>query len=193
MTGDVLEDDFDSLVLPHLDAGYRLARWLIRDDSDAEDAVQDAVLRAFKYFRTFIGGDSRAWFLRIVRNSCIDRLDRLRSASMEPFDEEAHSDVARVSTPENLLLRADDATLLTRAMGHLPERLHRLLVLRELDGLSYRELAAIADIPIGTVMSRLSRGREALRHALDEERTRNIRASRPISDCVASAIPAAQP
>src|SRR4029079_7911080 len=104
---DGIGEDFDRLVLPHLDAGPRLARWLIRDDSDAEDVVQDALLRAFKYFRTFIGGDSRAWFLRIVRNACTDRMDRRRAAPQEPFDEESHSHAVPVSTPETLLLTAD--------------------------------------------------------------------------------------
>jgi RNA polymerase sigma-70 factor (ECF subfamily) len=180
MTSDAPGEDFDSVVLPHLEAGVRLARWLMRNGYDAEDAVQDAVVRAFKYFRTFIGGDSRAWFLRIVRNTCTDRLERRQRAPVESFDEQAHWDVGPVSTPETLLLKTDDATLVTRAMQHLPARLHRVLALRELEGLSYRELADVTGLPLGTVMSRLSRAREALRSAVDRERSRNIPASGPI-------------
>jgi RNA polymerase sigma-70 factor (ECF subfamily) len=161
--------DFDEVVLPHIDAGYRLAHWLMRNEHDAEDVVQDATLRAFRYFRTFMGGDSRAWFLRIVRNTCSGWRGHRYDALNDPFDEEQHNSVRPAFDPEALLLQTDDATLIARAMRTLPDHFHRLLVLRELEGLSYRELADAMEIPIGTVMSRLSRAREALRGALESE------------------------
>jgi RNA polymerase sigma-70 factor, ECF subfamily len=161
---------FDDVVLPHLDAGRRLARWLMRNEHDAEDAVQEASLRAFRYFRTFVGGDGRAWFLKIVRNICLEWRAQRTAALTDPFDDEKPPPGDHPAPdPEALLLRTDDATLITRAMRSLPDRFHHLLVLRELEGLSYRELADVTGIPMGTVMSRLSRAREALRGAVHNE------------------------
>jgi RNA polymerase sigma-70 factor (ECF subfamily) len=162
-------ESFDDVVLPHLDAAYRLARWLMRNEHDAEDVVQDATLRAFRYFRTFTGGNGRAWFLRIVRNTCSGWRGRRFEGLTDPFDEEQHRSDTPASDPEALMLQTDDATLIDRAMRNLPDRFHQLLVLRELEGLSYRELADVIGIPVGTVMSRLSRAREALRGAVDSE------------------------
>jgi RNA polymerase sigma-70 factor (ECF subfamily) len=162
-------ESFDDVVLPHLDAAYRLARWLMRNEHDAEDVVQEASLRAFRYFRTFTGGDGRAWFLRIVRNTCAGWRGRRVDALTDPFDEEQHRSDRAASDPERLLLQTDDATRVARAMRNLPGRFHQLLVLRELEGLSYRELADVMGIPMGTVMSSLSRARQALRVALDNE------------------------
>jgi RNA polymerase sigma-70 factor (ECF subfamily) len=159
---------FDAVVLPHLNAARRLARRLVRDEHDAEDAVQDASLRALRYFRTFGGGDARAWFLRIVRNTCYGRSRGLQ-APTGSFDEERHSCNGPQSDPETLLLKTDDATLIARALSRLPDPLHQVLVLRELEGLSYRELADAVGIPVGTVMSRLSRARAALRRAMGSE------------------------
>ena len=173
-----MDESFDTVVVPHLDAGYRLARWLMRDEHDAEDAVQEASLRAFRYFRTFVGGDGRAWFLRIVRNTCYARRHGYQ-APTDSFDEEQHSSAQPQADPETLLLQTDDATLIARALSSLPDHFHQLLVLRELEGLSYRELADVIGIPIGTVMSRLSRAREALRGALDIERKQSSISSRP--------------
>jgi RNA polymerase sigma-70 factor, ECF subfamily len=160
---------FDEVVLPHLGVAYRLARWLMRNEQDAEDVVQEASLRAFRYFRTFTGGDGRAWFLRIVRNTCSGWRGHRVEALTDPFDEEQHRSARPTSDPETLLLQTDDATLIARAMRTLPDGVHQLLVLRELEGLSYRELADVIGIPMGTVMSRLSRAREALRAAVDSE------------------------
>ena len=157
------------MVLPHLDVAYRLARWLMRNEHDAEDVVQEASLRALRYFRTFTGGDGRAWFLRIVRNTCAGWPGHRFNALTDPFDEEQHHSAQAASDPEALLLQTDDATLIARAMHNLPDRLHQVLVLRELEGLSYRELADVMGIPMGTVMSSLSRARQALRGALDTE------------------------
>jgi RNA polymerase sigma-70 factor, ECF subfamily len=162
-------ESFDQVVLPHLDAAYRLARWLMRNEHDAEDVVQEASLRAFRYFRTFTGGNGRAWFLRIVRNTCYGWRGHSFEAQTDPFDEEQHSSARPPSDPETLLLQTDDVTLIQRAMSHLPDRFRELLVLRELEGLSYRELADVMAIPIGTVMSSLSRARQAFRGALDNE------------------------
>ncbi|HZJ32839.1 MAG TPA: sigma-70 family RNA polymerase sigma factor [Vicinamibacterales bacterium] len=168
-TASAQAETFEEAVLPHLDAGYRLARWLLRNDEDADDVVQEASLRAFRYFRTFVGGDSRAWFLTIVRNSCSSWQRRRLTTLTDPFDEEDHLSLRSDSDPEALLLQADDATLVARAMRKLPDRLHQVLALREFHGLSYRELAEVIGTPVGTVMSRLSRAREALRIALDNE------------------------
>jgi RNA polymerase sigma-70 factor (ECF subfamily) len=166
-----IAESFDTVVLPHLDAGHRLARWLMRDEQDAEDVVQEACLRAFRYFRTFGGGDGRAWFLRIIRNTCYGWHRHGVKAPTDQFDEEQHSSARPQSDPETLLLQTDDAASIARAMGRLPDRHYQLLVLRELKGLSYREIADVIGIPIGTVMSRLSRARGALRGALDTELT----------------------
>jgi RNA polymerase sigma-70 factor (ECF subfamily) len=160
---------FDDVVVPHLAAGTRLARWLMRNEQDAEDVVQEASLRALRYFRTFNGGDGRAWFLRIVRNTCHGWRGRSVQALTDPFDEEQHRSIRPETDPETVLLQIEDATLIARAMDHLPDRFHQLLVLRELQGLSYRELADAMGIPMGTVMSTLSRARQALRGALDDE------------------------
>ena len=161
-------ETFEDVVLPHLDAAYRLARWMMRNDHDAEDAVQEASLRAFRYFRTFAGGNGRAWFLRIVRNTCHGGRRRIRGVT-DPFDEERHSSRQSAADPEALMLRTDTAVLVERAIGSLPDRFRELLILREMEGLSYRELAEVMDIPIGTVMSGLSRAREALRGVLGDD------------------------
>jgi RNA polymerase sigma-70 factor (ECF subfamily) len=156
---------FDAVVAPHLVAAYRLACWLLRNEHDAEDVVQEASLRAFRYFRTFSGGDGRAWFLRIVRHTCYDWRRHHRHPLADAFDEEQHSCRRPQPTPEALLLRTDGTALIGRAMSSLPKRLQRVLVLREVEGLSYQELADATGIPLGTVMSRLSRARTALRRA----------------------------
>lgn len=167
---------FETVVLPHLDAGYRLARWLVRNDQDAEDVVQDAVLRALQYFRTFTGGNGRAWFLRIVRNSYHERLAASSRRQADEFDEERHSgDWPRLPDPETLLLRADAAALIERTISGLPERFRILLTLREFEELSYRELADVLDIPSGSVMSGLSRARQAFRTAFERELDRQSR------------------
>jgi RNA polymerase sigma factor (sigma-70 family) len=168
-----IRESFDEVVLPHLGAGRALARWLVRNEHDAEDVVQEASLRAFRYFRTFAGGDGRAWFLRIVRNACWDWCDRLAHSPTDVFDEELHSGDQSAFDPEAQVLRTDDGRLLEHAMGALPDRFRKLLVHRELDGLSYRELADVMDVPIGTVMSGLSRARQALRVALNNELRRS--------------------
>jgi RNA polymerase sigma-70 factor, ECF subfamily len=157
---------FEDVVIPHLTAARRLARWLLRNEHDADDALQEAALRAFRYFRTFSGGDGRAWFLSIVRNTCRGWRVRRCDAAMDLFDEEQHSRVPCTFDPELMMHHRDAAALITRAMSHVPDRVRELLVLREVEGLSYRELADVMHLPMGTVMSRLSRARAAFRGAM---------------------------
>ena len=159
-------DTFEDVVLPNLDAAYRLARWLMRNGPDAEDAVQEASLRALRYFRTFTGGNGRAWFLRIVRNTCHGWRGHRMQALTDPFDEEIHSSTGSESDPETLLLQTSDVTSVKRTLAALPDRFRELLVLRELEGLSYRELSEVLGVPIGSVMSGLSRARQAFREQL---------------------------
>ena len=167
---------FDEVVLPHLDAAYRMARWLTRNDEDAKDVVQEASLRAFRYFGTFTGGSGRAWFFRIVRNTWYGWRGHACHVVTDTLDEEQHSGGWPASDPETLLLQTAHATVIERAVRNLPARFQRLLVLREFEGLSYRELANALEIPIGTVMSRLSRARQALREALDSEANASLAA-----------------
>jgi RNA polymerase sigma-70 factor (ECF subfamily) len=162
-------------VLPHLDAAYNLARWLLRNPTDAEDVAQEACLRAFRYFDEFRGGDAKPWLLAIVRNASFTWLARRkRDGTTEPFDEAVHGaesamapDFARSPpTPEEELMRAAERELVHRSLAALPLDFREVVVLRELEGLTYREIAAIVDIPLGTVMSRLARGRALLHQAL---------------------------
>ena len=175
------QESFEEVVLPHLDAAYRLARWLMRNEHDAEDVVQEASLRAFRYFRTFAGGNGRAWFLRIVRNTCHGGWKPIQ-AMTDPFDEERHSAAQSSNSPETLLLRTDVAERIERAIDSLPDRFRELLILREMEGLTYRELAEVMDIPIGTVMSGLSRAREALRGTLGDELNRATTHARSVEE-----------
>lgn len=159
------KERFDLLVLPHLDSAFNLARWLVRDRTDAEDVTQEAMLRAYRFFRGFHGGDPRAWLLQIVRNTCFTWLEKNRPP--EPtaeFNEEVH--VVNTITPEALAIADDNRDRLARALEGLPTRFREVIVLRELEGCSYKEIAAITSIPIGTVMSALSRARHQLQVAL---------------------------
>jgi RNA polymerase sigma-70 factor, ECF subfamily len=162
-----IADSFEDVVLPHLDAAYRLARWLVANEHDAEDVVQEACLRALRYFPTFSGGNSRAWFLRVVRNTCYDWHSYTRQLPTDVFDEEQHSGTTRTIDPERLTLQAANVALIEHAMRDLPARVRELLVLRELEGFTYQELADVLGIPIGSVMSGLSRARHAFRRALE--------------------------
>ena len=156
---------FEQLVLPHLDAGVNLARWLLRNRADAEDVVQDSMLRACRFFDGFRGGDARAWFLQIVRNGCYSWLDKNRPMElMTEFDEELH--LRPSATPEAMAAQADEKKKLMEAIETLPPRSREVLVLRELEECSYKEIAEITGIPMGTVMSTLSRARERLQRIL---------------------------
>jgi len=167
------EATFDDVVLPHLDAARRLARWLVGNEHDAEDAVQEASLRAFRYFGTFSGRNGRGWFLRIVRNVCWRWRGSKAATPTDLFDEERHSGAGWMPDPETLLLRAADVSLIEGAITDLPDRARALLVLREVEGLSYQELSDVLEIPLGTVMSGLSRARQAFRKALDHQQQRH--------------------
>jgi RNA polymerase sigma-70 factor (ECF subfamily) len=161
------DPSFDEIVLPHLDAARRLARWLLRNEQDAEDAVQESSLRAFRYFRTFTGGNGRAWFLRIVRNTIWNWHRRRTDTLNDQFDEKRHSGNEPSADPETLLLQTASIAAINQALSQMPARFREVLVRRQVDGLSYRELAAVLEVPIGTVMSNLSRARVALRAALN--------------------------
>jgi RNA polymerase sigma factor (sigma-70 family) len=154
---------FEEAVLPHLAAAYNLARWLTRNDHDAEDVVQEAYVRAWKFFGGFHGGGSRAWLLAIVRHTCYTWLQhhRPREGTTE-FDEEIHTLDGEAANPETLLLQRANQQLLREALDALPVEYREVVVLRELEGLSYKEIAGIADLPLGTVMSRLARARQRL-------------------------------
>jgi RNA polymerase sigma-70 factor (ECF subfamily) len=156
---------FETLVLPHLDAAYNLARWLLRSGADAEDIAQEAMLRSYRFFPGFHGGDVRAWLLQIVRNTCYTWMEKNRRENdMTEFDEELHAPPS--ASPESLAIAGDDRQRLTQALESLPPRYREVIVLRELEGCSYKEIAAITSIPIGTVMSTLSRARRNLQLAL---------------------------
>lgn len=162
-------DSFEQLVLPHLDAAYNLARWIVRNDADAEDLTQEATLRALKFFGGFHGGDSRAWLLTIVRNTCYTWLQQNRAHEPStPFDEELHS--VQDANPETILLEGADRQLLKQALESLAVEFREVIILRELEGLSYKEIADIVGVPIGTVMSRLARARKRLQLCLNESR-----------------------
>jgi RNA polymerase sigma-70 factor, ECF subfamily len=171
--GDVKIGSFDEIILPHLDAAHNFARWLVRGSDDAEDVVQEACLRALRYFGTFRGGNARAWLLSIVRTTVLRRWHTNRAQQLETeFDEEIHSDGDAALNPEHLLFQRLDSRWVEQALYHLPARFREVLVLRELEGLSYKEIAAVVGVPIGTVMSTLSRARERFRHVASDPTTR---------------------
>lgn len=159
---------FEQEVLPHLDAAYSLARWLTRNEQDAQDVTQEAFLRAFRFFDGYQGGSVRAWLLTIVRNTCYTWLRHNRPANaVEEFNEEIHSsEFSGAVDPEYQLLARADRETLRHALEELPEVFREVIVLRELEGMSYKEIADVASISIGTVMSRLARARTRLRDVL---------------------------
>jgi RNA polymerase sigma-70 factor (ECF subfamily) len=161
---------FESAVLPHLSAAYNLARYLTRNASDADDVVQEAFLRALKYFGGFRGGEAaegRAWLLSIVRNTAYtwQRRRRVDVAAIE-FDEALHSEATADEHPHAALERTSARETLAETLGRLPPAFREILVLRELEGLSYKEISEVVGVPVGTIMSRLSRARKRLQEAL---------------------------
>ena len=158
---------FEAMMLPHLDAAYNLAKWLLRNEQDAQDVVQEAFLRAFKSFGGFHGSNGKAWLLTIVRNTSYTLLKKNRVADLTtPFDEEIHaSDDGSVSAA-TILERSEDAELIREAMDELPAEFREILTLRHQEDLSYKEIADIAQISPGTVMSRLARARAKLKERL---------------------------
>jgi RNA polymerase sigma-70 factor, ECF subfamily len=163
---------FETVVLPHLNAAYALARWLTRNDADAADVVQEACLRAFRYFDSYREGDPKSWLLKIVRRACYDWLERNRPAELVPLETETDPDgpvnLVRVTVDADALLQSrSDLRHLDRLIEALPAQLREAIVLRELHELDYRQIAEVTGVPIGTVMSRLHRARAALRQRWD--------------------------
>jgi RNA polymerase sigma factor (sigma-70 family) len=159
---------FEAQVLPHLDAAYRFACWLSRAPSDADDIVQDAMLRAYRGFDGLRGSDVKAWLLAIVRNCHATAIAQRQRRGHVPLPDEhdardGHALVATLPDPESAAIRRDYARVLERLMAMLPEEHREVLVLREIEDMDYREIAAVAGVPIGTVMSRLARARAALK------------------------------
>jgi RNA polymerase sigma-70 factor (ECF subfamily) len=159
--------NFEQAVLPHLDAAYNLARWLTRNEQDAQDVAQEAYLRAFRFFPGFRGGDARAWLLKIVRNTFYtwSHGNRPLQEAAE-FDENFFPPDSDAPNPEEVVLQNDSDTLIRKALEMLPSTSRELLILRELEGMSYKEIADITGMPMGTVMSSLSRARGRLRQVL---------------------------
>jgi RNA polymerase sigma-70 factor (ECF subfamily) len=165
---------FEALVLPHLDAAYNLARWLTRNDDDARDVAQEAYLRAFKFFDGFHGDDGKSWLLAILRNTYYTWLEKHRGRYREEsFDENIHGDdpalidTLPLNNPEVLLMQRASKRIIDTALERLPVECREIIVLREIEDLSYKEISEIAEIPLGTVMSRLSRARKLLRDQLE--------------------------
>jgi RNA polymerase sigma-70 factor, ECF subfamily len=167
---------FEKGVLPHLDAAYNLARWLTRNDQDAQDVVQEAMVRAFRFHERQEVDNPRAWLLAIVRNSAWTWLEKNRPAEIVAIEDvpgaAAEAEASLVATndanPEVILLQSAQAKLVNQALEELPAAFREIVVLRELEDLSYKEIATIAGVPIGTVMSRLARGRDLLRRAIEK-------------------------
>ena len=158
---------FEEALLPHLDAAHNLARWLLRNEQDAQDVVQEAYLRAFKSFSGFHGSNGRAWLLTIVRNTSYTFLKKNHAVDLTTtFDEEIHVAGHESVSPATVLEHSEDAELIREAMDELPVEFREILALRHQEGLSYKEIADIAQIPPGTVMSRLARARAKLKEYL---------------------------
>ena len=157
---------FEQATLPHLDAAYNLARWLTQDEHAAEDIVQEAYLRAARYFGSFRGGDGRAWLLSVVRRASFDSLAKRRGQAAAVFDEDIHDRGDDSLNPVFLAIQNCDQATVRQALDSLPPQLREVIVLREIEGLSYQEIATVTAVPIGTVMSRLARGRQQLQGRL---------------------------
>jgi RNA polymerase sigma-70 factor (ECF subfamily) len=158
---------FEETVLPHLDAAFNLARWLTHNKQDAEDVVQEAYLRAFRFFPNFRGGQARAWLMKIVRNTCYTWMNVNRPLqNAAEFDENLFPPDSRAPDPEEAVLQKDSGALLRKALENLPPNFREVLILREFEAMSYNEIADITGMPVGTVMSSLSRARSHLRQTL---------------------------
>ena len=153
---------FEDTVLPHLDAAFNYARWLTRNDADAEDVVQDACVRAMRFFSSLRDNDARPWLFAIVRNTWYSRVSRRASSEATPLIVAQHDEADDALDPEERLLQQHTVAVVRTALEQLPVDFREVLVLRELEGLSYKEIAAVVGVPLGTVMSRLARGRDRL-------------------------------
>ena len=167
---------FETVVLPHLDAAFNLARWMTRNKDDGEDVAQEAMLRAFRFIDTFRGEDGRVWLLTIVRNTYLTWIRRqVPRQSVDEFDERLHSDIETALTPESEALCQATAAQVRRAIEALPSEYREVIIMRELEQMSYKEIATITQAPLGTVMSRISRGRSILRQLIAGERRAEVR------------------
>jgi RNA polymerase sigma-70 factor (ECF subfamily) len=160
-----LAAEFEQVILPHLNSAYNLARWLLGNEQDAQDVVHDSFLRAHRYFASFDGSDGRAWLLGIVRNACFSSLRSNRGQQMPP-DESLETLSAVEASPEGMLILQEDIQALRNCIGALAPEYREVVVLRELEELSYKEISTAAGIALGTVMSRLNRARVRLESCL---------------------------
>jgi RNA polymerase sigma-70 factor (ECF subfamily) len=178
-----LSDRFELLVLPHLDSAYNLARWLLRDEQDANDVVQEAILRAFRFFDQLRGGNARPWLLKIVRNTAMTWLHDKRARQAVPLDEgdsyersaSVYDSQDSVPDPEELMLARVDRETINTAVERLPTEFKEVLLLREFEDFSYKEISGILEIPMGTVMSRLARARALMAKALGQDASQMVR------------------
>jgi RNA polymerase sigma factor (sigma-70 family) len=162
-------NQFETTVLIHLDSAYSLARWILHDQDGAQDVVQEASMRALRFFSDLSGPNAKAWFLAIVRNTCMDWLRARKQQHSEiEYDEDIHGEhgASIHESPEESAIRRSDALWLHSAIAALPIEFREVVILRELEQMSYKEISAVVDVPIGTVMSRLSRGRDLLSHRM---------------------------
>jgi RNA polymerase sigma-70 factor, ECF subfamily len=167
--------EFEEIVLPHLDAAFNYARWLTRNDADAEDVVQDACVRAMRFFSSLRDDDARAWLFTIVRNTWYSRVSRKANvADAARLNDGQDQRADNALDPEERLLQQHTVALVRGALEQLPVDFREVIVLREIEGLSYKEIAAVAGVPIGTVMSRLARARERLQTILTLNALREI-------------------
>jgi RNA polymerase sigma-70 factor (ECF subfamily) len=154
---------FEEVILPHLNSAFNLARWMTRNDQDAQDVVQESYMRAFRFFDSYRGGDGKSWLLEVVRNTCFTFQRReMRKSTVVVFDEAAHTPSVKQPNAEEALVEAGNRQILRRCIEGLPEPFREVLVMRELEEMSYRQIAEVSGVPPGTVMSRLSRARKRL-------------------------------
>ena len=164
---------FEEVILPHLNAAYNLARWLTRNEQDAQDVVQESYLRAFRFFDGYRGGDGKSWLLAVVRNTSFTWRRHEKRSSNEPFDEMAHNPRTQAQNQEETLVQSSKMSALRTCIEMLPSGSREVLVMRELEEMSYKEISEVACIPVGTVMSRLSRARKRLAECAGGEKMRN--------------------
>jgi RNA polymerase sigma-70 factor (ECF subfamily) len=178
MSGQQYFGDFEQDALQHLNSAYNLARWLTRNDQDAEDIAQEAYLRAFKSYHRFRGGDARPWLLKIVRNVYYTSLQKNLARQFVDFDDDLITSDPCFPNPEEILIQNSSGVLLRRALETLPTRSREMLILREVDGMSYKQISTVVGVPTGTVMSRLSRARAHLRQSVADLTNTRVEAGR---------------
>ena len=175
--------NFEEALLPHLNAAQNLARWLTRNPDDAQDVVQEAYLRALKFFGGFHGSDGRSWFLRIVRNTCYTWLKQKQLLSVSAFDENLHVTESAAPDPERSQVLKSQRALVMAAVDQLPVEFREVILMREVEELSYKEISVLLKIPIGTVMSRLARARKRLQKSLCNQQSHGPHTSMDLPVC----------